>query len=382
MNALLPGWARLLLSRHLLSRSARPAVRWMNRFAFLGVIVSVFAWIAVVSVMDGLQGEIRTRILREKPHLLWDGPPTAGIEAKRAELESRLHGDLASVRFLLQTEGLLEMPSSHQTGRIRGAGVVIQGVPNLGHGLQAGAELASLLMLGVGDEIRLRSAWKLEGIPLTESVTGVFETGVPDIDRSTVRLDREALENWLGMPASVSKIEIQLQDPERADAVRAAASDALGVPLKTWHETHASLWYSLRLEKLFMTIVVFFVVILAGLAVHLSLAVRVTEKTREIGLLRALGADRRSVVRLFVAEGLVIGAVGALLGLAGAWIFCHWLAGNVRLPEFYYSTAIPVSWQWGRNLAMASLAALTAGVASLGPALRAGRCSAAESLRS
>ncbi|MBS1986191.1 MAG: ABC transporter permease [Bdellovibrionales bacterium] len=377
----LPAWAWKFVGRHLSGRGSRPAVRWMNRFAFIGVVVGVFAWVSVVSVMNGLQGEIRDKILLEKPHLLWEGAPTRGLDAKVAALKATSGLELRSVKMLLQTEALMEIPSGRQKGRIAGAGVVLQGMNDAPSGAQIGSELAASLGLAPGDEIKLRSAWKLEGVPLVLRVANVFETGVPDIDRSGVRMSRAELESWLGLQDAVTRIEVQLVDPARADEVRPEVERVLGLPVKTWRETHASLWYSLKIEKIFMTIVVFFIVLLAALAVHLALSVRVAEKTREVGLLRALGADAALVRRIFLTEGALLGILGSGLGLVLSWIFCRLISGYVRAPDFYYSTSIPVDWNLATSLVMAAIAVGAATLASRGPAQRASRSTVVEALR-
>src|SRR5688572_13657441 len=136
MHRWLPDWAWTLLFRHFLGRKARPAVRWMNRFAFLGLVVGVFAWTAVVSIMNGLQGNMKQQILREKAHLMWEGQPVVGIQSKEAALRKALGDELRAVRFLLQTEGQLVVADREERGRVSGAaasGVVIQGVEGLGN---------------------------------------------------------------------------------------------------------------------------------------------------------------------------------------------------------------------------------------------------------
>lgn len=378
----LGSWGWLLVRRHLSGRHARPAVKWMNRFAFLGAFVGVFAWLSVVAVMDGLQGEIRDKILTEKPHLLWEGTPETGIEAKAPALREALGAELADVRFLLQTEGLLEVPSNRQKGRIVGSGVVLQGIAGLGAQVQLGSELASYLSLQVGDAIRLRSAWKLEGAPVDVKVTSVFETGLQDLDRTSVRVDRTELESWLGLQAAVSRVEVRLKDPWKADELRDRAAQALGLPFRSWGEANASLWHSLRMERFLMTSLIFFVIVLAALALHLSLAVRVAEKTREIGLLKALGAQPRALARLYLVEGAVVGAVGTVLGIFGSWVFCRWLSTSVQMPDFYYSTNIPVKWDPKTVVVLSAAAWGVSILASWGPARRALRASSAEALRS
>ena len=378
----LPAWAWMLLTRHLSGKHSRPAVRWMNRFAFVGVTIAVFAWVSVVSIMNGLQGEIRDNVLNEKAHLLWEGSPRPGLEAYRTKLEKLLGPELRSSRFLLQTEGLLEVVTIRQKGRILGSGVVLQGVPGMGAGLQVGSELAELLGLGTGDEVKLRSAWKLEGAPYGAKVVSIFESGVQDVDRSAIRMDRGELASWLGLGDSLSRIEIQLRDPMKSEEWAGRVSEVFGVPFKTWRQVNASLWYSLRIEKLLMTVIIAFVVILAALSVHLALAVRVAEKTREIGLLKALGASPKMLSRMYFTEGVAVGSVGAVLGLLLSRIFCLFVGHYIQMPDFYYATNIPVDWNWGTSLVLVFFAIAASALASLGPSLRAARATASDALRS
>jgi lipoprotein-releasing system permease protein len=354
----------------------------MNRFAFLGLVVGVFAWTAVVSIMNGLQGDMKTRILREKPHLLWEGTPRSDLESKEGALKKALGTELSNVKFILQTEGLIEVPNQQQQGRISGSGVVIQGIEGLGNDAEAGSELASLLRVTVGDEIRLHSVWRLDLPPLELRLMSLFQTGVYEIDRSGVHVDRRLLENWLGLKDAVSRVEIQIKDPARVSEYRAAAEKALGVPLKTWQETEASLWYSLKLEKIVMGIAVFFIVLIASMAVHLALSVRVADKTREIGLLRGLGADDKILARLYLSEGLVLGVAGSFVGLFVSWAFCKIVSGYYQFPDIYYFTTVPVDWNWGTCIGLSIIAVILALFASWLPANRVKNVEVHEALRS
>lgn len=376
-------WTWRLALRHLRARGARPAVAWMNRFAIFGVAVGVFAWTSVLSVMDGLQGEIRDRILNVRPHLLWEGRPEEGLGADaRTRLEKALGSRLKGASFILQTEGLVEAPSLAQRGRIVGSGALLRGETGI-HGVWVGRELAEYLHVSAGDVLKLRSAWSLESPPLERKVEGIFESGLPDFDRTGLRLPLADLESWLSLPGRVSRVEIFLNDPNfRVDEAAALAAKAIGRPVKTWRQLDAALWHSLRVERFIMSVVIGFVVILATLALHMSLSVRVAEKSREIGLLGALGADPRRVARIFLYEGALIGAIGSGVGLLAGRVFCWVLERKVSMPEFYYAATVPVNWRWPIAMGLGILAFAAAILASWGPARRARRTSIADALRS
>jgi|GEM_PF-1237047 len=377
----LPIWAWTLAGRHLLGRRSRPAVRWMNVFAFLGIFVGVFAWSSVSSIMRGLQGDIKDRMLREKPHLLWEGSPQEGLRLKESALKVALGADFRNARFMLRTEGLLEIAAG--SGRASGSGVVIQGSPQVPSGsFQGGAELVTVLGLSPGYPYKLRSAWRLDLPPLEPHFDRVFETGVYELDRTGVRVNDAELGRWLGLSDAISRIEVQVRDPETVEELRGRVSEVVGVPFRTWRETDASLWYSLKVERIFMNLSVFFIVLLATVAVNLALSVRVADKAREIGLLRGLGAEPRDLARLYLYEGGGIGFVGALLGMLAAWVFCRVVSGYYQLPDIYYSTHVPVDWRWGPAIAIAIVAVFAALAASFMPARRVLQTEIGDALRS
>jgi len=377
----LPGWAWTLIFRHLLARKSRPAVLWMNFFALIGLAIGVASWTSIVSIMNGLQGDIRQRILNEKPHFLWDGRPQTSIESVRENLQEVLGSNLKSVDFILQSEALLELTNTQQAGRIMGSGVVLHGIEGLGDQVLASAELLSSLGLSVEDPIRLHSVWKMELEPVTVTISGVFETGGDQVDRGYLRIDRKRLEKWLELPGAISRIEVRLNDPHQVLSFQEKMKFG-EIQFMSWHQTESSLWYSLRLEKIIMTIAVFFIVLIASLAVHLALSVRVAEKTREIGLLRGLGADDNILSRLYLTEGVFLGFAGSALGLFLGWAFCSLFSKYWRLPNIFVSPEISVDWNWGTNVLLAFGAVFLAVLASWLPARKVATIEVQEALRS
>ena len=378
---ILPSWAWPLLWKHLRAQHARPAIRFMNIFAFLGLFIGVMAWTSVLSIMNGLQGDIRDRHLKERAHILWEGRP----QDLPPNFESQLRGELGSefkkLNLILQTEGLLEIPSA-LAGRVRGSGVILQGVDAQEDEVLLGEELANVLSLRPGDEIRLRSVWSLETPPLDFSFDRSFRSEIYDLDKSVVKIQKAKLEEWLGLQGKISLIEIQVKDPLKAQSYVQRLSDKFQIPFKSWEQSQASLWYSLKLEKTMMILSIFFIIVLACLAVHLSLSARVTEKTREIALLMALGSSANILARLYLLEGLFIGVVGSFCGVLGSWLLCFLIRNYGELPDFYYSTSIPIQWSWSENFFMALIAIFLALVASWWPAKRVAQVNIQEALRS
>lgn len=379
---LLPNWGWKLLWKHYQSQKARPAIRWMNRLAIVGLALGSASWMSVSSIMEGLQNERRNLVLAEKPHLIWEGSPRSQGHMDEAALKKKFHDKLKDLRLIFQTEALLEV-SSENRGKAIGSGVILQGVSGLGDKAMLGAELAASLELAPGDEVRLRSVWKLELEPLYVVSAGVFESGLYDVDLRYVRMDRTKLQKWLSLPDDTfTRLEVILKNPYEASALKKSFESELGLSLKTWQETDASLWYSLKLEKIFMNLAMFFVILLAGLAVHLALSVRVADKTREIALLMALGAKARDLTLLYLIEGAFLGVLGAVMGLGLSWVLCALFSGYFKMPEFYYSSHIPIDWKWSRSLLMAFVTVIVATLASWLPAKRVTQTEIQEALRS
>ncbi len=382
-------WIWLLAKRHLSGKASRPAVRWMNLFAFLGLSLSVFAWVSILSIMSGMQNQIREKILLEKPHLLWEGRPRSGAESLLASIRLEAGSDLKRVETYLRSEALVERLGPEDgtdaepvaIGRQRGA--VLEGRDEvLGDRADVGVELASQLEAGPGDRLRVRSAWALEQFPLRFQVTSLFESGLYEMDKTLIRVSRRTLGEWLGLEDAFSFVSIQLHDPEQSEVLRARLSQKLGLQLKSWQEADAALWYSLKMEKTVMSLAVFFVVLLSSFALYMAMSVRLAEKSREMALLRGLGATREQLQRLFLIEGALLGLVAVLVGALGSFVFCKLVSGWVELPSFYYSTSIPVSWSWARTGILGATVLLLALVSTWLPVRRGFSFSVAETLRS
>lgn len=354
----------------------------MNRFAVLGLIIGVFAWTAVVSTMRGLQNDRRDRILKQKPHILFESAPRAGLLEKKEIIKEVLGPDLKDLKFLLQTEGLFEVSARKQNGRISGSGVVIQGVESESAPTQLGIELYDQFQMKLDEPFKLHNVWRLDLPPLELTSSATFESGIYEIDRATIRIPRVRLEKWLGLTGAISRIEIQLQNPYRAEELLARLNNESGLEFKTWKTLDASLWYSLKLEMIVITLSVFFVVLIAAFSVHMALSVRVAEKSREIGILRGLGADDEILSRLYFTEGLALGCLGSGMGIFLSYLFCAGMSHFWKLPSIYYYTQMPVDWSWPVNLSLMTLAIALAAIASWWPAHRVKSIEVQEALRS
>ena len=352
--------------KHLYAKQARPAVRWMNRFAIVATALGLCAWLTTLNVMEGLQREIRFDHLRNKAHILLEGPLRDDLPAVATQAEHALGKNLDHLKIKLQFEGLIEPIRGKKI--FSGSGVVIEGDSSVPSGkVVLGEELGNVLHADNMDSFRLRNVWKLEGAPMDLELGSFRRTELFDVDRFYVWVNQADLENWLGAAHYKSRVEIFLKDPFAAPGWLPALKK-IDPKFKDWTELDSGLWYSLDLERKAMGVALFFVVLFGALAVSSALSLRIAEKRREIGLLRALGADRMKIFWMFEFEGLVLGGIGLLLGFALS-AGLTWAIGNWgMLPSFFYSTNLPVDWSWSRSFWLLGLSWVTVAITTLVPA--------------
>jgi lipoprotein-releasing system permease protein len=186
--------------------------------------------------------------------------------------------------------------------------------------------------------------WKFE-------VTGLFNTGMFQYDNQFVVMSRETAQRFTGLGKAVSGIAVRVDDPDRAPEIGAALEDTLGYPYRAldWQTQNSSLFSALQLEKLAMGLIIFFIMVVAAFNIVGTLTMVVADKTREIGILRAMGLTPPSVARVFLVQGGVIGVVGTtiglILGLTVAYVVDR--SGWVRInPAVYFIDHLPIHIEW------------------------------------
>src|SRR5258706_1514886 len=178
-------------------------------------------------------------------------------------------------------------------------------------------------------------------------VTGVFETGMYDYDNSYVVMRRQGAQDFAGLGGAVSGIEVRLAHPEQATEAGQRIETILGYPYRTldWQVQNRSLFSALKLEKLAMGLVVFLICVVAAFNVVGTLTMVVRDKTREIGILLAMGMHRGRIRRVFLTQGVFIGLTGTVLG-AALGLFVGSLVNRGHLipidPSIYFIDHLPV----------------------------------------
>jgi lipoprotein-releasing system permease protein len=228
------------------------------------------------------------------------------------------------------------------------------------------------------------------GMPSTRvetfEVTGIFETGMYEYDNNYVIISLAAAQDLTGLGSAITGLEVKTRTRAEAPGVRARLEDTLGMPyrLVDWNQQNSPLFNALRLEKLGMAVILLLIVLVAAFNTISTLIMVVTDKTREIGILRAMGMPAKSIRRIFFAQGLVIGVVGTGIGLVIGLIASE-LIGAKKLialdPAVYFIDHLPVSTQ-PLDVTLIVLASLAvAALATIYPARQAARLFPVEAIR-
>lgn len=400
--------------RYVRSRRKRGVVSFMSGASLVGVALGVAALIVILSVMNGLESELRTRLLSMTAHVtlraedgLDDWRSIAGRLAERDGVDSvspyvMLEAMVASganlvpaaVRGILPAEERLIV----ETVRTLGEGGIDRLEPG-GNGLVLGRTLAGMLGVGHGDAVNVLAPRYENGRPVPRLVgfvvAGVFDAGVPDHNSGLALahlVDASVLDGFDGRPEGLA---LRLDDALAVARFRRANSDLLGAPgleVSDWTEEHASYFTAIRIEKTMMTIILMFIVGVAAFNIVASLMMVVTEKKRDVAILRTSGLEPSRVARVFLVQGALIGLAGTLigtsLGLAIAFnvdVIVPWLEQTFGFRIFpgdvYYVTEVP-SEVHAADVALVPIVAFALTVlATLYPARRAAAIAPADALR-
>jgi lipoprotein-releasing system permease protein len=264
--------------------------------------------------------------------------------------------------------------------------------PPLRPGLVVGRELAKTLHVYVGDEVTLVSPLGDLGpmgvMPKTRKfrIAAIFYSGMYEYDATHVYATLAEAQNYFATPGEITTIEVKVEDAENADRwtpLVAAAVDRADLRVRDWREINKNLFSALKLERIATFLILSIEIIVASFCIVCTLLLMMTEKAKEISILKALGATDGAVLRMFMTEGVIIGGIGTLLGVATGLALCTGLSWfGLRLdPDVYYIDKLPIEVS-GLDYGAVTLAALTiCTIATLFPAKQAAALRPVDGLR-
>jgi lipoprotein-releasing system permease protein len=405
--------------RYLRSRRGSRLLSLISVIAMGGVIIGVGALILINGVMTGMQTDLRNKILLGSPDLrvlTYGDDLTMTRPDTVLPIVKRQPGVVAAAPFVLvqaimtgghqYTDGVMvmgidpESPERRPVTSIRStaiAGDFTFRTPDGGDdGIVLGDRLAGRLDVRPGiDTVTLFTLGGRAINPVTGNVeahverlpvTGVFSSGMYEYDNTYVFTSVATAQRLAQLGSDVTGIEVKTRDLWTATGVASALADTLGFPYRTedWQQQNSSLFQALKLEKLGMAVVLLLIVLVAAFNIVSTLTMVVSDKTREIGILRAMGMPARSIRRIFFAQGVVIGVVGTGIGVAlglGIGIAVDRLRLIPLDPQIYFIDHLPVTTHVS-DVALIVVASLViAALATLYPATQAAKLYPVEAIR-
>ncbi len=403
--------------RYLASRRKGQFLSLITLIAIGGIFVGVAALITVIAVMTGLQNDLRQKILGTNPHIyVFESGRGFRLREWRQPLEvaRRTEGVVAAEPFIMTQVGVLVPGAGYaQAGLLYGidagsdspalteieeqirSGELALGPTRTGYPpMLMGSRLADRLGVYAGDTLVVASFENVKTGALGEPVpammkfelTGRFTTGMWEYDSNNMYTRLEPAQALLEFDDDVSGIAVNVRDPWEAAAVREALMEDLpyGLWSNDWMELNASLFEALKLEKLAMAVILFLIVVVAAFNIISTLIMVVTDKTREIGILKSMGMSAGRILKVFMVQGLVIGLVGTTLG-SGAGLGLVWLLDRyefITLPgDVYFIDRLPVALDPLDLALIIVVSILIAFVATIYPARQASRLEPVEAIR-
>ena len=405
--------------RYLRSRRGSQLLSLISIIAMGGVVVGVSALILVLGVMNGLQKDLRDKILIGSPDLrvltVGDDLTMTDWEATLTKVR-RQAGVVSAEPFVLKDALITKGNDYAEPVKVVGLPAAVPGSPDVtqirqyarsgdftfrapddsSKGIVIGQRLAERLNAWPGQMLvlatvpgRLQMSSALGGFvpPIRRYVvTGVFETGMYEYDSGYAYMELSAAQDLAGLGTRVTGIDVRTPDRWRASIVAEQLATLLGFPYRTidWQEQNRSLFSALKLEKLAMFVILLLIVLVAAFNIVSTLTMVVTDKTREIGILKAMGMPAASIRRIFLWQGAAIGFVGTSIGVA-LGLLCAWALTRFKLialdPQVYFIDRLPIQiaitdvmWIVGASLGIAMLA-------TLWPARQASRLFPVEAIR-
>ena len=401
--------------RYLRAKRRTRFVSFITLISLLGIALGVAALIVILSVMNGFEGELRTRLLSMSAHGYVTGPDRVTRDWRALVASLQEQPGVAAAAPFVQMEGMIQSGRDLEPVLVHGVDPEFEaamsgGIINLVEGsldsLQPGSRsiilgrlLAFDLGVRIGDGVVLlipRPAGDGTLEPRLERfvLRGVFEAGLQEHDSVLALMNARDAAGVLGIGDEMSAIRFRAHDVMDAPAVSAALQANLGsqVIASDWTIENASYFRAIRLEKMMMSLILSLIIGVAAFNIVASLVMVVTDKTNDIAVLRTLGMRAGGVVRVFFVQGAVIGWAGVFIGvLLGVVVAINvpvivplleqWFGFQIMPGDVYYVTQIPSELESADVVTIAIAAFILTSLATLYPARRAALVNPAAALR-
>jgi lipoprotein-releasing system permease protein len=392
-------------------------ISFISLISLLGITLGMTALITVMSVMNGFQKEVRTRILGVASHVQVSGIDGTLTGWRRVAGETLRHPEVEAAAPFVSAQGMVSYGQIVSGVAVRGilpemendvadfAGMMVDGelsdlVPG-GFGMVIGRELARALGVFTGDKIVLISP---QGqvtpagiLPRLKqfTITGIFQAGHFEYDSSLVLIHMSDAQKLYRMGEDeVSGVRLKLRDLFHAPQVvrELAPMISAEVYISDWSRQHANYFRAIQIEKRMLSLILALIIAVAAFNIVSTLVMAVTDKQSDIAILRTLGASPRSIMKVFIVQGTLIGVLGTTLGVIGGVLLAYNIEAVIGAiervfsvqflsREVYYISEIPSDLQLPDVITVAAVSFVLTLLATLYPSYRASKVNPAEALR-
>ncbi|MFP4081698.1 MAG: lipoprotein-releasing ABC transporter permease subunit [Candidatus Aminicenantes bacterium] len=395
--------------RYLTAKRKQAFISVITLISILGIVIGVMALIIAIALITGFQGDIQDKILGSTSHIMVSDLSGEGLKDYRQLMKkiNRIKGIIAVTPVVHET---VLLKGTHQASGAMLKGIDFEVEKKYAHWLQQlergrlphpdspreeiilGREMAYNVGAGLGDVVTvLASSSRLSPIGLIPKtkrflVAGIFNTGLYEFDSSTALISLESAQKYLDLEERVSFLQVKIEDifkaPKIGREIRKMISPVAYVT--TWMELNRSLFSALKLEKNVMFLTIALIVLVAALNIIATLILMVMEKTRDIGILIAMGANSHNIRKIFFLQGAMIGVIGTAAGVILGLLWC-WLANSFKLikvpVDIYQISYVPFHIQPFDLLLIVGITLLICFLSTVFPSHRASRVDPVKALK-
>lgn len=399
--------------RYLKAKRKQTFISLITVLSIAGVAVGVMALVVVIAVMSGAESDFKRRILGFQSHISVYNRDGRFADYKTVRASIAEKKDVIAVSPYISSQVLLRTAYGVSGASLRGIdpGVKVKviegyGVEKLKETLKKrkigdseaeipsiilGADLAMNIGVSEGDVLYLISPKGMISpvgqIPSMRKfvVSGTFKSGMYEYDAFFAYMDIHEAQRMLRMDGSVSGLDVWVHDLYHAERIKKEILDKMGPGYwaQDWMQINSSLFSALALEKSAMFVILILIVLVAAFNIASTLIMMVMEKTKDIAILKTMGATKESIRKIFVYQGIVIGMIGTSLGLGLGLVLCfilkHWKI--IKLPSVYAFSTLPVQLEIQDVLIIAVSAMVICFLSTLYPAYQAADIDPVEAIR-
>ena len=411
-------WERSIALRYLRARRKEGGVAMVSIISFVGVMLAVMALIVIMSVMNGFRDELTSKVLDFNPHIYVAGPPVNSPQREVIVKRIQALPGVVEVAPVVEAQGMLvgsgqisgaivrgvsaeDLKATRIiSGNIRGGSIAAFGKGEYGgDAIVLGDRLAGVLGVTPGDVVTLvapTGATPFGSAPRSKdyTVAAVFSVGMSEYDQAFAYIPLEQAQLFFGREQAVDAIGVKLTNADRVHELRNPVYRAAGPGsiVTDWTDRNQSYFNALRVERNVMRLILMFVVAIAAMNIISGLIMLVKNKTKDIAILRTMGASQGAVLRVFFMAGSTIGVLGTAAGLLLGVLFCVFI-GEIQgflealfstklfSADVYFLSQIPAKVDWIEVMVITFWSVLMSFLATLPPAWRASRLDPVEALR-